>query len=443
MWVFLAFRLEARVGIEPTYKGFADLSLTTWVPRQFNNYCVFTIGHCTLDLYTLHFWIEDSMEIAQLINSNRRPRKQKGQRIETPTSWMLRYYVDGRQKCITLAPKSDLYRSWTDVEPLIERTLDQLNSQAEIASGTVGLIEYVEKYYLPWAQENKAAVTADTYDKVWARSWKPSFAASLKLTDLRTSDVTAVLTRHAKKGLGSRTLSHCKWFLSGVYEHAIASGVVPKNPVPEAKWLVKVERPKKQTEYSLEQVLAMLRILEPLDLRAAVAVGLTYFAALRPAEARGLKWEDYDGAELQVRRSVWRDKVGQTKTEDSAASVPVIEPLRSLLEKLKAQSPEGYILQNTSGEPLSLDSLNIRVITPAMEKAGIVWRGYYPGRRGISSLLTNSSKNILNATGLLRHSNSGTTARHYTQPQKAAVEAAMKAIEEMAADLTVDKETIH
>ena len=25
--------LEARVGFEPTHKGFADLSLTTWVPR--------------------------------------------------------------------------------------------------------------------------------------------------------------------------------------------------------------------------------------------------------------------------------------------------------------------------------------------------------------------------------------------------------------------------
>ena len=25
--------LEARVGIEPTHKGFADLSLTSWVPR--------------------------------------------------------------------------------------------------------------------------------------------------------------------------------------------------------------------------------------------------------------------------------------------------------------------------------------------------------------------------------------------------------------------------
>ena len=66
---------------------------------------------------------------------------------------------------------------------------------------------------------------------------------------------------------------------------------------------------------------------------------------------------------------MWRDKVGETKTEGSAASVQVIEPLRGLLEKLRAQSADGYILQSTTGKPLSLDSLNCRVIAPAMEKA--------------------------------------------------------------------------
>ncbi len=374
-----------------------------------------------------------------LLSRNRLPRKQKGQRIETPTAWMLRFYVNGSQKSITLAAKNDQYRSWSDVEPLIARALDEVNAGREVVTGDVPLAEFVEKQYLPWCEANKSAATANGYTRVWENYWKPH-VGTVTLTSLQTSQVTAVLTEHAKGGKGPRTLSHIKWFLSGVYVYAVSSGVVPKNPVPDAKWLVKVARAGKQTEYSLETVLAMLRILEPLDLRAAVAVALAYFAALRPAEIRGLQWADYDGAELNIRRGVWRGIVGETKTEDSTAMVPVIEPLRSLLEKLRLLSPDGYVIQNSAGKPLSLDSLNMRVITPAMEKAGIAWRGYYPGRRGISSKVTDMSKNALNSTGLLRHSTPITALKHYTRAQKDSMGAAMKQVEDKALELMAKAE---
>src|SRR5215471_12965974 len=266
------------------------------------------------------------MEITQLLKSNQLPRKQKGQRFETDKAFFLRYYhttEDGnrKRKAVLLAYKSDLYRSWADVEPLIEAELKRVNAQSEntIPTGRVALSDFVEKEYLPWCEANKSAPTANGYKRVWEVYLKPHLA-DITL-GLQTAQLIAVLTKHAKDGKGSRTLSHIKWMLSGVYVYAIADGIVPKNPVPEAKWLVKVARPEKQAEYSLETVLSMIRILEPLDIRAAVAVALAYFAALRPAEIRGLEWADYDGSELAVKRTVWRNKVGETKTEGSASSV--------------------------------------------------------------------------------------------------------------------------
>ena len=38
--------LEARAGIEPAHKGFADLSLTTWVPRLLQFKVEPSIGFC-------------------------------------------------------------------------------------------------------------------------------------------------------------------------------------------------------------------------------------------------------------------------------------------------------------------------------------------------------------------------------------------------------------
>ena len=50
--------LEARAGIEPAHKGFADLSLTTWVPRQGN--CQFRIAN--FEFHVANHWIQNTGE---------------------------------------------------------------------------------------------------------------------------------------------------------------------------------------------------------------------------------------------------------------------------------------------------------------------------------------------------------------------------------------------
>jgi integrase len=106
--------------------------------------------------------------------------------------------------------------------------------------------------------------------------------------------------------------------------------------------------------YSLADVEWMLSQLnEP----ARTIVAVAAFTGLRESEIRGLQWSDYTGAELFVRRSVWRRAVGATKTQESKARVPVIAPLRKLLDEHRRQNGKHeWIFSGEKGFSLNLDT---------------------------------------------------------------------------------------
>src|ERR1700738_2404197 len=113
-----------------------------------------------------------------------------------------------------------------------------------------------------------------------------------------------------------------------------------------------------------------------------------FFAGLRPGEARGGCWEDYNSKGLLVRQSVWHTYTTSPKTEGSEKSVQIIEPLRSILATLRkadGNPSSGPILRGPSGKPLDLHNLVNRVVIPTLKKAGITWHGAYSLRRGIST----------------------------------------------------------
>src|SRR5262245_55457545 len=82
------------------------------------------------------------MDIAQLIRSNKIPKRQRGQLIETDGAFYVRYYTDApanekdaqrlgvavgaivrKQACEKLCNRSDAYRSKADVQPLLEAAM--------------------------------------------------------------------------------------------------------------------------------------------------------------------------------------------------------------------------------------------------------------------------------------------------------------------------------
>lgn len=201
-----------------------------------------------------------------------------------------------------------------------------------------------------------------------------------------------------------------------VFNYAIQLEMVESNPF-EGKMLPKRKR-KQGHAVNFDEAAAMFAALKN-DPQATVALGLMFFASLRPSEARGVKWEHYDprNRQLLVCCSRWRTTENETKTEEATGLVPVNGELSLLLAELHQHDgfPQtGYILRGERGNSLNLDNLSRRVIAPTLQKVGITWRGYYSLRRGCGTMATEvKGDNGLAAKSLLRHKNLATTTQFY------------------------------
>jgi integrase len=261
---------------------------------------------------------------------------------------------------------------------------------------------------------------------------------------------------HRTYGLGRVTLNHIKTLLSGVFTYAKNQGVLDGiNPIRDTMIPKKAAAPPETHAATPDEVLAIMDVLEKAgEQKARAAVALMFFTGLRPGEARGACWEDFDGKKLTVRQSVWHTHTTTPKTPGSAKPVPVIEPLASILAELRQKDgnpASGPILRGAKGRPLDLHNLASRVVRPTLKRCAICdqsksdhekadhgfrlneslpkWHGWYALRRGVATAITALSKDSLAAKGLLRHSSISTTQRHYIKDVPATTFHAMKLLE--------------
>jgi integrase len=337
------------------------------------------------------------------------------------------HHVVRRQHAERICAYSDRYRSKKDVQPLVDDKLRPLNEGRAVPESTLTVADYYSQHFLPFITRELRPATVHGYKWLWKLYLKARLE-KIVLRDFRCVDASNLLADiHRVHKIGRKSLRHCKGLLGSIFTHAKRSGVLDgANPIRDAAIPRAAEKGRPTYAYGAQEIMTMLDVLTGV---AQTAVGVMFFCGLRPAEARGLKWEDYDckSRTLRISRSMWRKFTTDPKTEASIASVPVPQVLADILDK--ASHTSEYMLASPSGYVVDLHNLASRVIRPELAKCGtcrkekhtatsheysptVEWHGLYAFRRGCATLAA-SLDSSLAAKSLLRHSNIATTEAFY------------------------------
>jgi len=378
-------------------------------------------------------------------------RHQSGYLFHRGKSWFLRYCddvlkPDGTIKRKLMCKKLEVeyggeYRTEASVRLFAQEILAPVNAGVLNPSSTMLVTTFIESVFLPeYADKHLRASTRKGYRDIWHDHVKNRLGR-LTLRAFRTVDGEQLLSSIARDtNLGRNSLKRIKSFLSGVFKQAKRLGILDNiNPIHDVS-IPRAKEPEDTYAYSLDEVTRMLSALGEAARTVVLTAAVT---GLRKGEIRGLCWEDFDGKELCVNRSVWKGVTNSPKTRRSAAPVPVVKELADSLSDHRQRMGKlavGPIFQAGNGKPLNLDNLARRVIIPAIEKcmkcrqseAGhkteghmfeldktLQWQGWHAFRRGLATNLHGLRVDDKTIQAILRHSNIGLTMNVYVKSVKA------------------------
>lgn len=316
----------------------------------------------------------------------------------------------------------------TKARELADEHIRGLRKKSPTPLGTQDVVSFVEGTYFPNVEKTLEPSTVNGYKQMW-RAYLKARLFKVSLRDFRTvhgeqlmQEIAEEEKTEEKQPLSHLTLTHIKSFLSGVFKHAKRQGYIDGvNPMMDVS-TPKGSESEPTYAYSLVEELQMLAALPAGN--AQLVVALASFSGLSKSELRGLDWSDYDGEWLEVKRKIWRKKVGKPKTPKRRAGVPVIPQLGRYLESEKKTA--GWVLADQVGAPLNIDYLARLVIIPTLKAHNIVWYGWHAFRRGLATNLKELGVDDLVIQQILRHSDVGVTRRNYIKTRNPEVVAAMQ-----------------
>ncbi len=378
---------------------------------------------------------------------------QQGELKQINGSWLVRYYDGKTRKMKKLGRVTD-YPTKDDIYSVFQEFMSGVNKPNFHPTVGTLLRDFVLNAYFPSLDGSLRGSTLRGYKAIWRNHLEPRLGHH-RVRDIRVFDcqkaMESIIT--ANPELKQATLSRIKSFMREIFGQAIRLGLRDGDVNPASGIKIRCANKKGKTfAYSLDDIKALLAALtEPSRVLMAVAA----YSGLRRGEIVGLKWGDYDGKVIHVRRNICFGQKGEMsvelpKTEASEAPVPVIAPLRNILDgrKSRAEVTDGCwifqagftrkkdhpqsLLDAAKLTPLSPANVLRDVVFPALKKAEIEWLGYHAFRRGLATNLRALGVDDLTISEILRHSDVSVTRHNYI---KRVSEKSVEAMDRLEAEL--------
>jgi len=383
-------------------------------------------------------------------------RTQQGSLFQSHGAWFVRHREHGKKNPVAhkLASVTE-YPKKSEVIPLKNQFMDRLNRIGFTPETGVGIVDFVEKIYFPTIERRLARSSVKGYKDSWRCHIRDRVRGRVR--DFRTVDGENLMceieaaNKMKTSDLAHGTYKHIKVTLSAIFTLAkrkgIYDGVNPMTGVTIPKGKKHGRRRLAYTLEEVEQHLELFSGIKPMVIPTEdgpytpeisqrvvrAAIGVAAFAGLRHGEVRGQWWEDDDEEVLHIRRSVWRTHLNdETKThedDEDPGVVPIIKPLRLLLDAIKPENATGWMFPNTIGGALDLDNLADRVIKPVFKANGLEWKGWHAYRRGLATNLHELGVPDKVIQAILRHEDVSTTQRSYIKTVPHVVTEAMNQLE--------------
>ena len=386
-----------------------------------------------------------------------RRSNQEGNLYTSHGAWYVRYREHGNTNPVAhRLASTEEYPKKSEVIPLKKKFMDRVNRTAHLADAGIAILDFFEEVYLPAITGRLKPSTVKGYKDSWRCHIRPRINGRVR--DFMTVDgenLMAEIERANKSetdNLAHGTYKHIKVTLSGMFTFAKRKGIYDGvNPMTGVSIPKGKKHGRKRPACTLEEVERHIELFSgsaPIVVSTEdgpytpevsqgvvrAVIGVAAFAGLREGEIRGQWWEDDEGDVLNIRRSVWRTHLNdETKThedEDEPGVVPIIRPLRSILDAIKPEGASGWIFPNTIGGALDLDNLADRVIKPMLKANGLKWKGWHAYRRGLATNLHELGVPDKVIQAILRHEDVKTTQRSYIKTVPRVVTEAMKRLEQ-------------